>query len=78
MLRLLRWTGIRLLSREAIVEIARRKCEDEGWPWDEPVLVQEGIVHTCVTTNADKKGANVRIRISSRSGRVISAGIAGR
>jgi len=72
--RVLESFGIRFISRQTALSIARRKCDEEGWPWQEPVLVREGIFTTSIWTNCEMKGGNVGIRVRARDGSIVSAG----
>lgn len=66
------------LEDDQLLTVAKRKCDDEGWPWTEPVILQHGPVRTLVTTNCDMRGGNVRVLINARSGEVVQAGFAPR
>lgn len=66
--------GVAFLDEERVLAIAKERCELEGWPWREPVIVQHRLTRTLVTTNADKRGGNVRVVVDARSGDVLSAG----
>lgn len=68
-----RLLGVHYLDRIEIMQIARRHSDEMGWPWDEPIVVHEGMLSTSVHTNADHKGGNVYIRINARTGRIAHA-----
>lgn len=61
------------ISREAALEIARQECGRRGWPWQEPVHVEEGLRSYVVRTNMQMRGGNCAIRISTQTGDVISS-----
>jgi hypothetical protein len=56
------------LTAEELIEIAKKVCVEQGWPWAEPVQVQNRLFNWIIVTNYDKIGRNVRVTISKRSG----------
>ena len=69
------------MTKEEVLQIARQVAEDERWPWDEPVLVQEqtrGFWNRRkvweVRTNTKLIGRNVFLEIDAETGDVISKG----
>lgn len=76
--RLLKLAGMVFLEDEQLRELARERCEEEGWSWTEPVTLQHGPVITLVTTNSEMRGGNVRVAIDARSGQIVEAGFANR
>jgi len=66
------------ISKEDALEIARIRCQEEGWPWIEPVHVITGFRAYRIMTNAQMRGGNVFMRVDRRTGEVRSAGFARR
>ena len=70
------------MTRDAAIQIARTLAEQNGWPWVEPLLVEDGRRFlVCgkrfwrVTTNfryADI-GCNVHVQIDDETGRILSS-----
>ena len=70
------------MTRDEVIQIARTAAEKEGWPWAEPLLVEDerrfilsGRRFWRVTTNfkyADI-GCNVHVQIDDETGRVLSS-----
>ena len=58
------------LSESAVVKIAKQECLQRELPWREPIHVRRGWRWWTVMTNADKRGGNVIVMVSRRSGRV--------
>lgn len=61
------------IKRPDALGIARAECERRGWPWKDPVHVQERLRSYTVWTNADFRGGNCVISIDLVSGEVLSA-----
>ena len=66
-------------SAEEAIAIARRTAHEEGWAWMEPVeaglqprVVFFGSLRWEVTSNASKRGMNVRVRIDPATGCVVA------
>jgi hypothetical protein len=59
------------ITNEALIALAKRECEKEGWTWLEPVDVSEGVFNWTVITNSDSMGCNARVVISKRTGEVV-------
>lgn len=62
-------------SSEAVLA-AKRECAMRGWPWQEPVVIQEGLVEYRIMTNASSRGGNVNIAVDCRDGRIRFAALA--
>ncbi len=70
------------MTREEAIHIAREVAEKEGWPWEEPLWVEEGRRfflfgrrYWRVTTNTKYAviGRNVHVQIDDLSGQVLSS-----
>jgi hypothetical protein len=75
--------GMQTLTTERVLEIARTKVAERGWPWFGRIEVNRrriwllfGAYQWHVLTNADAIGANVRLVIDDRTGQVVNAGFA--
>lgn len=66
------------ISKDYAIEIARARCQQEGWPWIEPVHVIAGFRVYRIMTNAGMRGGNVFVRVDRRTGEIRSAGFARR
>jgi len=66
------------ISQEDAISIALRECERRGWPWSEPVHIEEWLTAWHFRTNANMLGGNVMIAIDCRTGVVRKAGFARR
>src|SRR5690606_19935735 len=53
---LLRLTGSVRLRDEDLLGIAKQHCQEAGWSWTEPILLQHRLFRTLVTTNIDMHG----------------------
>ncbi len=73
LLRRLRLLPGAAISREEAVAIAREECAQRGWPWREPIRVEEGWRSYVVRTNTEMRGGNCMILVSTRTGEVIEA-----
>ena len=62
------------ISRQQAVQIARRECERKGWPWEEPILVEETLRTFRVYTNQLECDGGVHIRVDAVSAEVVYAG----
>jgi hypothetical protein len=63
-----------MITKKQALEIARQECARRGWSWDEPVSVKWGFF--CYTVwGGGRKGGNLCIRISKKTGEVVSAGV---
>ena len=60
------------LSKDDLLELARRECEKEGWPWLEPVLIQDRMFRWIILTNGLVAGRNVQIGVSKKTGEITS------
>ena len=62
-------TGI---SKAEAKEIAKRFCEQQGWPWSlfEPVSIRWGL-STYTVWGGHRKGGNLIMRIRKRDGEII-------
>lgn len=56
------------LSRDELIAIARNVSEQHGWPWAEPISIQNRLFTWTVVTNYNKIGRNIRVKISKRTG----------
>jgi hypothetical protein len=70
---LLRFFGVRFVARDEILKIARRVCDDKGWPWSEPIRVLERPFRTVVVTAGNRKGGNVIVVVDARNGNILSS-----
>ena len=70
------------MTRNEVIQIARTVAEKEGWPWQEPLLIEEarrfvlfGRRHWRVTTNIHYTaiGRNVCVEVDDESGEVLSS-----
>lgn len=68
-------TGI---SKESAIRAARIYAEGNGWPWEEPIFVEEGVFHIRVMTAADRRGGNVHVTVSAKAGSIVSGTLASR
>jgi hypothetical protein len=66
------------VSRQEAEAIARTECLNRGWPWIEPVRVNEGLTHFHVMTNTRCRGGNVNLRVNVSTGEVSQAAFADR
>ena len=46
-------TGI---SRDSAIRAARIYAEGNGWPWEEPIFIEEGVFRFRIMTAADRRG----------------------
>ncbi len=78
MMRLVRRVfGIRqVIGRERALEIAKEECARRGWPWVEPINLEEGLFAYAIRTNAASRGGNVNIYVRCVDGRVSRAALA--
>jgi len=77
MLRLLRrLVGIRqVIGQAAAIAAAREECIRRGWPWDEPIVVSEGLLVYSIWTNARSRGGNVSVRVRCNDGSILTSGM---
>ncbi len=68
-------TGI---SKESAIRAARIYAEGNGWPWEEPIFVEEGVFRIRVMTAADRRGGNVHVTVSAKDGSIVSGTLASR
>ena len=66
------------VTKEEALAVARQECNRRGWPWMEPVTISRGLFSYRLMTNRNKRGGNVRMRISTRNGSILEAGFAPR
>jgi hypothetical protein len=70
------------VTRDEVLRIAHEVADAEGWPWQEPVSIEQdrhwpfGRATWDVYTNSGSIGQNIRIRIDGESGKVLSKGFA--
>ena len=69
------------MTREQVIQSAREVAEKAGWPWEEPIVVEEGRRfylfgrrYWRVTTNTKyaQIGRNVHVQMDDLSGQVLS------
>lgn len=74
-----RLVGIKsAIARDEAIALARKHVETMGWPWQEPLMVQEGITTFWIMTNADYRGGNVNIHLKVDDGSIVSSAFARR
>ena len=80
LLGLLRWVvGIRSgLTREEALSRAKVHVERQGWPWEEPVVVSEGVTVFRIRTNTNFRGGNVNVGVKVSDGSIAFARFARR
>ncbi len=78
LLRRLRVLRSARVGKSEAEQLAIAECHRRGWPWQDPVQVNEGFTYWHFMTNADQLGGNVNIFIDSRTGAVRKAGFARR
>jgi hypothetical protein len=61
-----------------LLQIAQLTCKEKGWAWKEPVRIVSRCFTWLVITNANYLGQNALIKISRRTGKVISCGFSPR
>jgi hypothetical protein len=66
------------ISQEESIRIARRVCEQLGWPWFEPVEAKREQGMWVIRTNLDGRGCNAYISMDQDTGGVREAGFAPR
>jgi hypothetical protein len=59
------------LTRDELLNLAKKACEVEGWAWLEPIASQDGYRSWTVVTNHEAMGCNARITISKRTGEIV-------
>ena len=71
------------MTEEEALSLAQETAAKEGWPWQEPVVVQRyrtwlglGSLRWHFMTNAKQRGGNVNIHIDDRTASVSSKGFA--
>ena len=72
----------KMLSKQEVIEIAKKVALEQNWSWLEPVSVElswRSLFHNWdIRTNADKRGANIYMTIDGRNGKIIRKGFAPR
>ena len=58
------------ISRDEAVEIARRECQQQGWPWKGTIQVCIWVSEYCVVVDARRGGRHRRIFVDVRDGQV--------
>jgi hypothetical protein len=70
------------MTRDEAIQSARTEAKKEGWPWVEPLRVEEkrrftlfGRRYWRVTTNTkySEIGCNVHVQIDERTGQILSS-----
>jgi hypothetical protein len=59
------------LSESELIALAKRECEQEGWPWLEPVHIQNRMFRWIILTNSLEAGGNVEIIVDKKSGAMV-------
>lgn len=57
---------------------AEVECQRRGWPWKEPVYIEEWFTQWFFRTNARMRGGNVLIAVDCRTGAIRRAAFARR
>src|SRR5260370_30434468 len=57
---------MKAMSEDECIRIAHTICEQEGWPWLQPVRVKKGFFSWTVITNAESVNARIVIRKRDR------------
>lgn len=67
------------MTRDEVIRIAHLLVEEEGWPWDEPVIITRkrrfllfGKMSWYIRTNTECRGTNVNIEIDDKTGTVLN------
>jgi hypothetical protein len=69
-----------MIDNDTALEIARKRAEENGWGFTEPVNVVHrvgwfgGSKRFEITTNWGKKGGNARFEIDAATGKILSEG----
>lgn len=69
-----------MIERDQAIEIARRRAEDKGWAFVEPldVIIRRGWSGTVnrieIETNAGNLGTKARFVIDAKTGAIVSEG----
>lgn len=66
------------ITIEEAIAIARRICQEQGWPFLEPVEVESENGNWFVTTNSKARGCNALITVSKSTGETVEIGFAPR
>jgi hypothetical protein len=66
------------ITIETALKAARSECERRGWPWEEPVRIEQGLSEYFIRTNLRSRGGNASIRIDANTGAVTRAFFANR
>jgi hypothetical protein len=63
-----------VLTAEHVVALAQEAAQQAEWPWREPVraVFLDDLGQWEVTTNADARGANVRISIDDATSQIVN------
>ena len=66
------------MTEDEAIQLARSIAEQEGWPWRGTVTAsrsRRGLVgrpEWLITSNAQARGLNVRVRIDDHTGQILS------
>lgn len=66
------------ISEEEALELAHAYCLEKNWPWYGKIDIRSEGSKWSIMTNSENLGGNVNIRISKRTGEILSAGFASR
>lgn len=61
------------ISKEDAIQIAKNLCTEHDWLWLEPIAVVSRLGSWIVRTNDGWRGSGAFIKISKKSGEIISA-----
>lgn len=67
-----------MITEEQAKQIAHQECENQGYPYREPLRIDFISDFLRVTTNAHARGGNVRVDIDKETGEVLSSSFAPR
>ena len=71
-----------MLSKQEIIEIAKKAALEQNWTWLEPISAERSwqsfFRNWDIRTNADKIGTNIYMTIDCRNGKIIRKGFAPR
>ncbi len=65
--------GLSSLDEAALLQVARRECDARGWPWVEPIAINQGFWLVRIRTNCNSRGGNANIWLGVRDGRISRA-----
>lgn len=62
------------ITKQDALAIARKECEQRGWPWNERTIVRWGLF-TYTVWGGGRKGGNLWVRIRKKDGAVLGIGM---